>query len=275
VIREAPPEPPAPIGIKKITISGKQLPPPPRKVIIERLPALPPKPQAVLIERWLPYSQVKRRVIFNKAAENDPLIVKPRNIIVQWEAPHVQIKKEYKYLGVITANPEEYVQFYGNTLKTSTQLPDIVHEIPTPEGLTLAADYTPSSVPELEGDLHALKLIDLHAEGLSEYSDYVRGIKSVASSRASSVMKASANSRSSSIAQSASAGVLDSRGSSVAGSRTTSVASSAVNNSSSVNVSGKGFFMNKIRIFDFFLTTKINKIIKSISPSGIKQCIKC
>ena len=32
VIREEPPEAPAAVGIKKITISGKQLPPPPRKV---------------------------------------------------------------------------------------------------------------------------------------------------------------------------------------------------------------------------------------------------
>jgi len=233
VIREAPPEPPAPIGIKKITISGKQLPPPPRKVIIERLAALPPKPQAVLIERWLPYSQVKRRVIFNKPSGNDPVIVKPRNIIVQWEAPQVQIKKEYRYLGVVTANPLDYVRTYGSTLKKSAELPEFVREIPAPDGLTLAADYEPSGVHELEGDLHALKLIDLNAEGLGEYSEYVRGIASAATSRAGSVH----GSRTTSIAQSfnsgsvqvgASAGVAGSKAASVAGSRTTSVASSGV-----------------------------------------------
>lgn len=51
VIREEPPEPPALVGRKVITISGKRLPPPPRKVIIERLAPLPAKPQNVIIER--------------------------------------------------------------------------------------------------------------------------------------------------------------------------------------------------------------------------------
>ena len=189
IIREAPPEPPMPIGIKKITISGKMLPPPPRKVVIERLAALPSKPQPVIVERWLPYSQVKRRVIFNKAAEQEPVIVKPKNIIVQWEAPQVQIKKEYKYLGVITANPVEYVQTYGSTLKNSSELPEFVLDIKAPEGLTLAADYKSQSVHELEGDLHALKLIDLNKEGLGQYSEYVKRIPSPSNSRAPSVAK--------------------------------------------------------------------------------------
>jgi hypothetical protein len=178
VIREAPPEPPMPVGVKKITISGKQLPPPPRKVIIERLAPLPAKPQNVIIERWLPYSQVKRRVIFNKPAATDPVIIKPRNIIVQWEAPQVQIKKEYKYLGVITADPAEYVAQYGPTLKHAADLPEFVLNIKVPEGLTLAADVSNVNVPELEGDVHALKLVDLEKEGLGEYSDLVRNIPS-------------------------------------------------------------------------------------------------
>jgi hypothetical protein len=93
VIREAPPQPPAQVGRKVITISGKRLPPPPRKVIIERLAPLPAKPQSVIVERWLPYSQTKRRVIFQKGAQPDPVVVKPRNVIVQWEAPKVTIRK--------------------------------------------------------------------------------------------------------------------------------------------------------------------------------------
>jgi hypothetical protein len=105
VIREAPPPPPPQIGRKIITISGKRLPPPPRKVIIERLAQLPTKPQAVIVERWLPYTEVKRRVIFNKPTEKDPIVVKPRNVIIQWASPICNIKKEYRYLGVIRANP--------------------------------------------------------------------------------------------------------------------------------------------------------------------------
>merc|ERR1719223_1686095 len=54
VVREAPPQPPAPVGPKRITISGKKNPPPPRKVVVER---------------WLPYAETKRRVVFNKAAD--------------------------------------------------------------------------------------------------------------------------------------------------------------------------------------------------------------
>lgn len=107
VIREAPPKPPCSVGRKVITISGKRMPPPPRKVVIERLAPLPTKPQAVLIERWLPYSQVKRRVIYQRACEQEPVAIKPKNVIVQWEAPQVVIKKDFKYLGVIRANPVE------------------------------------------------------------------------------------------------------------------------------------------------------------------------
>ena len=93
VIREAPPQPPPAVGRKIITISGTQLPPPPRKVIIERLAPIPSKPQAVVIERWLPYTKPKRRVIFQSAPQ-DPVVVKPKNIIVQWDAPNVVIKQE-------------------------------------------------------------------------------------------------------------------------------------------------------------------------------------
>jgi hypothetical protein len=107
VIREAPPKPPSQHCRKVITISGKRLPPAPRKVVIERLAPLPSKPQAVLIERWLPYSQVKRRVIYQRSCEKDTVPIKPRNVVIQWEAPCVAVKKDFKHLGVIKANPFE------------------------------------------------------------------------------------------------------------------------------------------------------------------------
>ena len=53
------------------------------------LAPLPQKPQAVLIERWLPFKEVKRRVVFNKPTQPDPVVIKPRNVIVQWDAPKV------------------------------------------------------------------------------------------------------------------------------------------------------------------------------------------
>lgn len=173
VIREAPPTPPAQIGRKVITISGKRIPPPPRKVVIERLAPLPPKPQAVIVERWLPYAEVKRRVIFQKPSEADPIVVKPRNVIVQWETPQVNVKKEFKYLGVIRANPVEYAQRYGDVMKKPSELPDFVLDIKTPDGLVLAAEQRTKSVHELEGDVDALNLIDLEKEGLAEYKNYI------------------------------------------------------------------------------------------------------
>lgn len=176
VLREAPPQPPVQVGRKVITISGKKLPPPPRKVVIERLAPLPSKPQAVIIERWLPYSQVKRRVIFQKPTVADPVVVRPRNVIVQWETPNVTIKKEIRFLGTIRANPVEYVQRYGPTLKTFTEFPDFVNDIRPPQGIVLAADYQYNKVHELEGELDALRLVDLEREGLSEYRSQLEAL---------------------------------------------------------------------------------------------------
>ena len=173
VVREAPPQPPPQVGRKVITISGKRLPPPPRKVVIERLAPLPSKPQSVIIERWLPYNEVKRRVIFNRCNNPDPVALTPRNVIVQWEAPEVNIRKEFKYLGIVRANPVEYVQRYGQSLTVSNDLPQFVLDIATPNGLVLAADSKFKGPYELEGDIEALRLIDLEKEGLGEYKSYL------------------------------------------------------------------------------------------------------
>ena len=191
VIREAPPPAPLPVGRKLITISGKRIPPPPRKVVIERFAPLPAKPQSVLIERWLPYAEVKRRVIF-QAAPPDPVVVKPRNTIVQWEAPKVHVRKDYKYLGIVKANPAEYVNTYGTSLRNVAELPDFVFDIKHPEGIVLAADYRAPGLHELEGDLHALKLINLEQEGLGAYKGYLARL-GVLENSAVQVIQASAS----------------------------------------------------------------------------------
>lgn len=178
LVREAPPQPPAQVGRKIITIGGKGIPPAPRKVIIERLAALPSKPQSVMIERWLPYSGVKRRVIYNKPNQPDPVIVKPKNVIVQWEAPNVNVRKDIKYLGVIRANPVEYVQRYLGSLTEAKELPQFVKDIKTPDNLVLAAEYRKVGLMELYGDIDALRLINLEGEGLGEYKDYSLGLRS-------------------------------------------------------------------------------------------------
>ena len=169
IIREAPPKPPVLVGKKVITISGKRLPPPPRKVVIERLAQMPNKPQAVVIERWLPYAQCKRKVLFQKNNAQDPVVIKPKNIIIQWEAPAIEITRCIKDLGIIRADPAEYTERYGTSLISHLELPQFVKDIKPPVGLVLAADRQTSEFYELEGDIEALKLVDLEKECLMEY----------------------------------------------------------------------------------------------------------
>ncbi len=121
----------------------------------------------------MPYNdKLKRKVIFQRAPA-DSVVLKPRNVIVQWEAPDVIVKKDFKYLGVVRANPVEYVQKYGNTLKKPKDLPQFVLDIKHPEGIELAANHRYSQIHELEGDIDALRLVDLDREGLSEYKPYL------------------------------------------------------------------------------------------------------
>ena len=190
VLREAPPQPPQPIAPKRITISGKRNPPPPRKVVIERLPALPAKPQNVIVERWLPYAEGgKRRVVFNKAAASAE-VANPRNVVVQWEEPRVNIRQEVKYLGVIRANPAEYVQRYGSELKVHASLPKFVQDIATPSEVgQLAWNYrSTGGTWELEGDLSGFAFVNLDTEGMSEYRQFLlsKGIRDLGAGGASS-----------------------------------------------------------------------------------------
>ena len=90
------------------------------------------------------------------------------------------MKKEFKYLGIIKANPVEYVQRYGPTLKTTTDLPQYVLDAKNPDGIVLAAESRiKDPIYELEGDVDALRKINqmdkdfLDREGLSEYKPYL------------------------------------------------------------------------------------------------------
>ena len=106
-----------------------------------------------------------------RSARKDPVVAKPRNLIIQWEQPDIQIKRQVRFLGIIQADPEEYRQKYGTELKESGQLPKFVKDIETPTEIgKLAADVEAGSYfSELEGDLDALKLVNLEAEGLGHY----------------------------------------------------------------------------------------------------------
>lgn len=176
IIREAPPPKPNLIEKKVIKISGKKLPPPPRKVIIERLPETPPKPQSILIERWLPYKQKRKVVIQN--IDGNKQYEKPRNLIIQWDRPTVTVKKHIRHLGIIKADPKQYSERFGKTMYRSEELPQFAKDIKNPDGLNLAADVLDNTC-ELIGDVKALQLLDLDAEGLTEYKSQVeRALKS-------------------------------------------------------------------------------------------------
>jgi len=215
IIREKPPTPPTVFPQQTISLPGKVMDPPPRKVIIERMAQLPPKPQPIVIEKWLPYERQARKVVYQPPTVVAGPVEKPKNVIIQWEVPNSVIKKEIKYLGVERADPKEYIAKYGSNLKESADLPkfaldweyiskssaaseelkrelekirlkvvdlnsassDLVftrHYVDVGTGFKLFLDAAnvPSDFHELEGDLEALKLVDLDREGLAMYKNY-------------------------------------------------------------------------------------------------------
>jgi hypothetical protein len=97
------------------------LAPVPRRVIVERMSNLPPRPQDIIVEKWLPYRPQKRRVVYQRAGSLQQLV--PRNLIIEWEAPDVEIVKQCKDLGVMDADPEDYIRRFGGELKQANELP--------------------------------------------------------------------------------------------------------------------------------------------------------
>ena len=81
------------------------------------------------------------------------------------------IKTEVRQLGVVRADPADYVARYGSSLQAACDLPRFVHAIATPAALgPLACQLADRDrVPQLEGDVHALAHCDLEREGLAEY----------------------------------------------------------------------------------------------------------
>lgn len=167
VIREEPPPPPPKIPSKVINLKGKTIPPPARKVVVERLPQIPSKPQEIFIERWLPYKPQKRKIIYKKS---DPITIvpDPKNVVVDWEIPDVEICQEIKTVGVFEVDPKKYLQKYGHEALAYKKLPKIAKNIPAPDGLTLAGDNPQKPCPPIEGDIECLRLLDLEKVGLAD-----------------------------------------------------------------------------------------------------------
>ena len=166
-IREKPPLPPPTIPPKVVVIPGRVHPPPPRKVVVERLPKLPAPPADVIIERWLGYAKRTRRIKFEPAAPLLPAPA-PRNLLIEWETPETRVEPAFTFLGVQEADPAAYVAKYGQELVTD--LPAIARDlrIELPANETLGLDYRPE-VPRLVGDVHALRFVNLDAAGLQHY----------------------------------------------------------------------------------------------------------
>jgi hypothetical protein len=90
------------------------------------MPDMPPRPANIIIEKWLPYRVPKRRIVHQRSASaHAPLV--PRNLIIEWEAPDVDVMQECKDLGMVDANPEEYVRRFGRELVKSDELPRCNH----------------------------------------------------------------------------------------------------------------------------------------------------
>jgi len=199
VYRERPPQPPPCIPPQTIEVEGCPIPPPARKVVFEKLANLPAKPQNILIEKWLPYQPQKRRVIYQKSCVQPP--PNPRNLVIEWEAPDVEVQKVCKDLGVVDADPEEYVRKYGPELKSACEIPQLCPSCPPPPPppapacpppppppCPCAAPPSPppaprpcpcpsarasAPLPELEGDVFALRQVNLEAHGLAAYRRYL------------------------------------------------------------------------------------------------------
>lgn len=112
--------------------------------------------------------------MFQKSTEPDVLYAEPRNLIFQWEKPDVEIQQSLKHLEIIEANPAEYRKQFSSELIQADKLPEYVLKINPPEGVKLAANQDQvGKLPELEGDVEAMRLVDLDQVGLSEYKQYL------------------------------------------------------------------------------------------------------
>jgi hypothetical protein len=130
VIRERPPTAPE---IPKETIIEKIIPPPtppPRQVIVERIPA-PEKPREIVYEKWLPYKSLPERKVVverGKVYEKQPA---PKNVIIEYERPNVQIDKQVYDEGVLRVDPRSY-NLYSSNGREEVRVVDRINDLPVP-----------------------------------------------------------------------------------------------------------------------------------------------
>lgn len=175
VLREQPPRAPQPVSEKVVVIPGKVIPPPARKVVVERLPPIPPKPQNIFLEKWLPFKSQKRRVVYQRA-EQECVLPNPKNVVIQWETPEVEVQRSFKNLGTQQADPEEYSRRFGSDLLRHEDFRQAASKIGAPEEVLNPNSHVQVGLPELEGDLESLRLVDLEKAGLSEYRSFLNNL---------------------------------------------------------------------------------------------------
>jgi hypothetical protein len=132
---------------------------------------MPPKPQDIIVERWLGYQRRTRQVNFRPAPALIPYPA-PKNVLIQWDSPDVDVRQAFHFLGVFTVCPVQYAQSNGPLLDAS-QLPREVAQFPTPAGETLACNSNSDMIPALIGAVASLRLINLACNGLAEYTPQV------------------------------------------------------------------------------------------------------
>lgn len=98
---------------------------------------------------------------------------KPKNVVIEWEAPDQIIEQDFNFDGIETVDPDEYVKQFGDQLIPSEDLPGFVGEFDLPEGEQLASESSADKPPKLGGDLNALNLLDLDKHGLNQYGSQV------------------------------------------------------------------------------------------------------
>lgn len=141
------------------------MPPPPRRLVIEKLAPAPPEAQPVTVERWLPYDKRERKVVLEKRPA-DPCVEVPKNVVFEWEPQCINRQVNLVDLGVEAADPDAYLRQHGSSLVSSTELPSFVNEVKPP--VSLEATYQ----VDLVGDVDALRLVN-EQEGLSELRKYL------------------------------------------------------------------------------------------------------
>lgn len=83
-------------------------------------------------------------------------------MIVNWEKRNCcKVNTEFKNLGTENVDPSAYLEQHGTSLAYENEMPEICDEVKKVHGVHLAADHTAPFYHELEGDIHALKMIDL------------------------------------------------------------------------------------------------------------------